>query len=362
MQCAVLSPKFQVQREFKVRDLTQNGITITYSQKGDDSMDIDTPEVSEIFTPGNVVPSTKMMTFKIPERIEITADYSEAADIPSLPGRRIGKFFVEKGSLAKDGKVVSASVKVRVRLDENTLFVVDSATLEEEIEIVEEKKVEKKPEEKKPEEAKPADGAAASEDVVMKDAAAEAPAPEVEKVVTKTSRRTALKITTDVPASITTQQITAAIEEEGKMAAHDQLIVDTAEAKNTLESYVYDFRPRVSEGGDLREYFAAADAEDFVSKLTSTEDWLYSEEGESALKSVYVSRFEELKKRGDFAVGLQFEHKHREDCVKSVQANVDYYRNWVSTVEEKYEHIGPEDRTKIKEKVIKLFQYFLFIF
>jgi hypothetical protein len=430
MQCAVLSPKFQVQREFKVRDISPFPITVHYSQKGEDAMDIDAPEVCELFVAGNVTPSTKLMTFKFAEMVEIVADYSSGADTSSQPGNRIGRFVVEKKQTSKEGKVLSAVVKVRVRLDENHLFVVDNAVLEEEVEVMVEKKVEKK-EEAKAEESKPAsEGEKKEGDAEMKEgetqpAATPTAAPEVEKVATKTTNRYALKVNSDLPLTLTSSQINANIEEEGKMAAHDQLIIDTAEARNTLESYVYDMRPKVSEGGELRRFFLSSDADDFVEKLNATEDWLYGEEGETATKSVYSSRFDELKKKGDFALNLQFEDKHRAECVQvwghlffvfvvsennivcerillcvkiivliffflsplflspfplfpslppslsplshlthkqqSVEANIDYYLNWTETSDEKYSHITSDDRLKIRQKVFFFFFFFFLL-
>ena len=400
MQCAVLSPKFQVQKDWKVRDINPNAITIRYSQKNPDGSAGDV-DVSEIFSVNNVVPSSKMMTFKNAEEIEITSDYSEGSKLPEGLGNRIGHFKVDKSSASQGGNVTSAIVKVKVKLDDNSLFLVESATLEEEVEVEEEKKKEEKKEEKKDEEKK--DG----EDAEMKDADKE-PA---EKVLVKKSRRTALKVVSDINAPLTEKDILEALEQEGKMTAHDQLVIDTAEARNALESYVYDIRPKVR--GELSEYYKEEEAQKFVSELDAMEEWLYEDEGENASKSTYVAKYTELKKKGDFAVNLQFEANHRAECIKvtlkvlcvcavfvvgvaifyylfpltdliqscqfilytplalcpiinffflffsfllfffsqqSVEGNIAHFTNWAKSTDEKFAHISEEDRAKVLKK------------
>eukprot|EP00009_Paramoeba_aestuarina_P000623 CAMPEP_0201508596 /NCGR_PEP_ID=MMETSP0161_2-20130828/1914_1 /ASSEMBLY_ACC=CAM_ASM_000251 /TAXON_ID=180227 /ORGANISM="Neoparamoeba aestuarina, Strain SoJaBio B1-5/56/2" /LENGTH=854 /DNA_ID=CAMNT_0047903315 /DNA_START=46 /DNA_END=2610 /DNA_ORIENTATION=- len=368
MQCAVLSPKFQVKKDWKVRDVNPNGITIHYTQKNVDGTNGDV-EVSEIFSFNNVVPSSKMMTFKNGEEIEITADYSDGAKLPEGLGSRIGTFKVEKVKFPQGGKILDAHVKVKVKLDDNSLFLVESATLEEEVEVEEEKKVAKKVEEKKDEkkeekkeEEKKEEEKKDSEDAEMKDAEEkkdEAPkvdaAPsveEVEKVLVKKTRRTPLKIVSDINAPMTEKQILDALEQEGKMVAHDQLIIDTAEARNTLESYVYDIRPKVR--GELAEYYKEEEATKFVSELDAMEEWLYEEEGENASKSTYVAKYTELKKKGDFAINLQYEATHRAECIKSVEGNVAHFTNWAKSTDEKYAHISEEDRTKVLNKCAEI--------
>eukprot|EP00008_Paramoeba_atlantica_P008950 CAMPEP_0201475304 /NCGR_PEP_ID=MMETSP0151_2-20130828/747_1 /ASSEMBLY_ACC=CAM_ASM_000257 /TAXON_ID=200890 /ORGANISM="Paramoeba atlantica, Strain 621/1 / CCAP 1560/9" /LENGTH=847 /DNA_ID=CAMNT_0047855359 /DNA_START=88 /DNA_END=2631 /DNA_ORIENTATION=+ len=377
MQCAVLSPKFQVKKDFKVRDVSMNPVVIRYCQKGDDGRDVEQPETAEIFVKNNVTPSTKMMTFKTPERVEIVADYSQGADLPFGSSPHLGDYSVPKGKSSSKGTVLSSNVKVKVRLDENGLFTVDSATLEEEVEIEEEKKVEKKEEEKKVEEKKEGEkkegekeGEEKKEegtqeggekpDEEMKDAPAEekpaVPEPETEKILTKKTLKVALAVSSQVVSSLDEKQIVSFHEEEIKMAAHDQLIVDTAEARNALESYVYEIRPRVN-GGDLVKFFKDEAAKEFVSQLNSTEDWLYEDEGENATKSTYVSRHTDLKKKGDHALTLQFEDKHRADCIKSVQGNVTHFSDFAKTEDEKYAHISVEDRQKVLDKCAEAQQW-----
>ena len=311
MQCAVLSPKFQVKKDWKVRDVNPNGITIHYSQKNPDGSNGDV-DVNEIFTSNNVVPSSKMMTFKNAEEIEITSDYSEGSKLPEGLGNRIGHFVVEKSKANQGGNVTNALIKVKVKLDDNSLFLVESATLEEEVEVEEEKK-EKKEEKKEEKKDDKKDG---DEDAEMKDAEKEEEKPEekVEKVLVKKTRRTALKVVSDINAPLTEKQILEALDQEGKMAAHDQLIIDTAEARNTLESYVYDIRPKVR--SELAEYYKEEEAQKFISELDAMEEWLYEDEGENASKSTYVAKYTELKKKGDFAINLQFEANHRAECIK----------------------------------------------
>ena len=238
MQCAVLSPKFQVKKVFDVCDYSPEAITIKFSQENVDA------ESCEIFSSGNVVPSSRSMTFKKNSDAEIVASYTG--------GEEIGKFNVKKGK--EEGEM-----KLKVRLDANGLMVVERGVLEKEGKKVEDLEI-------------------TSQTGAFGDA-------EVEKWV----------------------------EEEKKMVESDRIVIATGEAKNALESYVYELRSKVK--GELEKYFEEAGK--LVAELDGLEDWLYEEEGgEAATKEELEEKLSGLKKRGEEATGLKFEATNRDACVK----------------------------------------------
>ena len=238
MQCAVLSPKFQVKKVFDVSDFSPEAITIKFSQESSD------PESCEIFSAGNAVPSSRAMIFKKNSDADIVASYTG--------GEEIGKFSVKKGK-------GEGEMKLKVRLDVNGLMVVERGVLEKEGKKVEDLEI-------------------VSEAGAFGDA-------EVEKWV----------------------------EEEKKMVESDKIVIATGEAKNALESYVYELRSKAK--GELENYFE--DAQKLVGELDGLEDWLYEEEGgEVATKEDFEEKLSGLKKKGEDASGLKFEASNRAGCVK----------------------------------------------
>ena len=99
----------------------------------------------------------------------------------------------------------------------------------------------------------------------------------------------------------------------------DQLEIEKADARNSVEEYVYSMRDKLDDY--LRDYITESDKELFRSVLTSTEDWLY-EDGEDQPKKVYVEKLAELKKSGDPVVSREQEWRERppafEELVKSI--------------------------------------------
>lgn len=84
---------------------------------------------------------------------------------------------------------------------------------------------------------------------------------------------------------------------EAEMNATDRLVIDTADRRNALEEYVYETRSKLEMAWS--EYADDVNREKFMSALTEMENWLYTEEGESATKSMFIEKAEFLRKIGD---------------------------------------------------------------
>ncbi len=80
------------------------------------------------------------------------------------------------------------------------------------------------------------------------------------------------------------------------MIQNDKQERDKAEARNSVEEYVYDMREKVSD--KYEQYISDSDREKFMKFLNETEDWLY-EDGEDEIKQVYVKRLADMKVMGD---------------------------------------------------------------
>jgi heat shock protein 4 len=116
----------------------------------------------------------------------------------------------------------------------------------------------------------------------------DAPKPEPKKKFKKTE----LSVTAHTP-SLPKHLLLTHRELETSMIQSDKLIVDTEYAKNALEEYVYDVRGKLEDR--WAEFVKEGDKEVLMKGLNENEEWLYSEEGEEAGKSMYKERLDALK-------------------------------------------------------------------
>jgi heat shock protein 4 len=129
------------------------------------------------------------------------------------------------------------------------------------------------------------------------------------------------------------------MEEEGKMASSDKLVMETEERKNALEEYVYDTRGKLD--GRYASFVQPKEKEELLAGLQAAEDWLYTDEGEDASKSAYV------EKTGD---PVYNRWKESEERPKAAAALREVVNNWLSIAQsgdEKYSHITDADKEKV---------------
>jgi len=194
-------------------------------------------------------------------------------------------------------------------------------------------------------------------------AAAPAPAPEPEKKVKKTEikkknvkKNATLKCET---LGLVKKEIDHFMEVELQMAAEDKLAVETAEAKNQLETYQYTMRDKLTEvvyGNEksLAVFGEEKEVADFVKKLEGVRDWLY-EDGEDQTKGVYTQKLAELKAIGDNYMRRKTEYDTRPAAIADLEGRV---RFWACTAaadnkDEKYSHIDAAEREKVRAKCVE---------
>lgn len=132
------------------------------------------------------------------------------------------------------------------------------------------------------------------------------------------------------------------------MVSSDQLAIDTAEAKNGLESYVLTIRSRLN--SDLVDYSTEQERTPLLQQLDDAENWLYGD-GEDVSKSQYLERFDDLRKKGD---PIALRHREAELRPEALKALVDAIAHWqdeATTTNEKYAHIEQADKDKILAEV-----------
>lgn len=96
---------------------------------------------------------------------------------------------------------------------------------------------------------------------------------------------------------------------ESQMFSRDKQILQTREKKNELESYILNYRPRLSAGGDLADYITPSDRDSFLAQCDADENWLY-EDSDTATLADFEDHVQALRRIGDAA---ERRHRTRDD-------------------------------------------------
>ena len=297
--CAILSPVFRV-RDFSVHDIVNYPIEFNWEQ----SPDIPDEDTSlTVFNKGNVMPSTKILTFYRKQPFDLEAKYAKPETLPGKMNPWIGRFSV-KGVKA-NGEDDFMICKLKARLNLHGVLNVESGYYVEDVEIEEpipeekegeKKEADKKEGEKKEGEKKDGDVSlifssskpsvldndqsfkddlgprskfksfvkdvfggskrSAPHDAPLTNSTNQAmgtdppngttePKPKTRKIK-KQVRKGELPLSSGT-ASLDQQSKDAAAEKEGAMFMEDKLVADTEDKKNELESYIYELRGKVDE-------------------------------------------------------------------------------------------------------------------
>src|SRR6266436_4949083 len=118
--------------------------------------------------------------------------------------------------------------------------------------------------------------------------------------------------------------------------------------KNALEEYVYDTRGKLDDR--YAHYVQAPEKDKLLVVLQEAEDWLYTDEGEEATKSAYVSRLDALKVLGDPITIRYRENEDRPRTISELRDTLNTYMAQATSTEEKYAHIDEKDKQSIVEK------------
>ncbi|PGH11510.1 hypothetical protein AJ80_07076 [Polytolypa hystricis UAMH7299] len=266
--CAILSPIFRV-RDFSVHDIVSYPIEFTWEQ----SPDIPDEATSlTVFNKGNVMPSTKILTFYRKQPFDLEARYAKPEALPGKTSPWIGRFSVKgvKADASDDFMIC----KLKARLNLHGILNIESGYYVEDVEV----------EEPIPEEKKEGD-------TMDTDAANGEPEKPKMRKVKKQMRKG------DLPVSVGTSGLDQATKEllaekENSMFMEDKLVADTEDKKNELESYIYELRDKIV--GVYSEFSSEEEKDKIRAKLDLTEDWLY-DEGEDTSKAVYTSKMEEIR-------------------------------------------------------------------
>ena len=283
--CAILSPVFRV-RDFSVHDMVNYPIEFTWEK----SEDIPDEETSlTVFNKGNVMPSTKILTFYRKHPFDLEARYAKPEQLPGKTNPWIGRFSVKGVKVDPKGDFMIC--KLKARLNVHGVLNVESGYYVEETEV--EEPIPESPAEKKEGDVRafefpndlstgrqsPAEPAAKrhklSDDPVLAHPSASAPDPnkltnhvqamDVDKdappeppkmrKVKKQLRKGDLPLSAGTASLDETTKQTQA-ERENAMIMEDKLVADTENEKNNLESFIYELKDKIL---DVYAEFASDD-------------------------------------------------------------------------------------------------------
>ncbi|KAF5133644.1 Heat shock protein hsp88 [Metarhizium anisopliae] len=305
--CAILSPVFRV-RDFSVQDIISYPIEFAW-EKAADIPDEDTSLT--VFNKGNVLPSTKILTFYRKQPFDLEARYAKPEDLPGKQNPWIGRFSV-KGVKA-EGQDEFMICKLKARVNIHGILNVENGYYVEDQEVEEEIKEDEKEdgEKKDPDVSSSCTVLEISPPVNPKseilpqamDTDKKEDAPKKTRKVKKQVRKGDLPISSGT-SSLDAAQKTALSEKESAMVMEDKLVADTEEKKNELETFIYDLRAKLDE--QYAEFASDDEKTSIKAKLEIAEEWLY-DEGDDASKGVYIAKLDELRALAGPIVQRHFE-------------------------------------------------------
>lgn len=335
LQSAILSPRFKV-LPYEVHEYQSFPIKIEWDGSQEDGMEVDansaepTPTNSVImFERGCNFPIVRRVTLKKSGKFTVNASYDDSSDkfqYPAGVGKHIATFHIN----APAGS--DAKIRVNVKQDIHGSLTLSSAQMVEEI-----------PE---PEAAPAEEGTE-----VKAEEGAEAKVDEKKEEVKKPKlKKTNLEFSISRPLDWTETEVQREIEVEVDMSNADRVIRETADARNELESYIYDMRDKIVSESQLASFCTEDEKSAFSTLLENFENWLY-EDGFDATKSVYVNKLAELKKSGDPIESRSYEAKTRPNAMAMLQKTLEKYTSWLNTSagDENYAHITEEERSKCQK-------------
>jgi heat shock protein 4 len=300
--CAILSPVFRV-RDFSIHDMVSYPIEFTW-EKSDDIPDEDTNLT--VFNKGNVMPSTKILTFYRKNAFDLEAKYAKPEQLPGKTNPWIGRFSVK--GVKEDSKGDFMICKLKARLNVHGILNVESGYYVEETEV--EEPIPEPPQEEKKEGdvrvqnspnpstgqqpdsepaakrlkpstefvlARPSASATVTDKLtdnsqamdVDKDAPKEPPKM---RKVKKQQRKGDLPLSAGT-ASLDEATKVAQSEKENQMIMEDKLVQDTENEKNNLESFIYELKDKIL---DVYAEFASDEEKSRLNSKLETIEVSYS--------------------------------------------------------------------------------------
>jgi len=147
------------------------------------------------------------------------------------------------------------------------------------------------------------------------------------------------------------EEIAALHKQELDMQLADELIIATLDAKNALESFAYDTQGKLQY--DFSDWTPFASEEEKSKLLAAVDDnlaWLYGD-GETAPKEQFQNKLSELQVLSAPLELRKNESETRAPALEKLKQTVQTYKDLLSSQEEQYAHITPEQKQPLQDKI-----------
>lgn len=351
LQCAMLSSRLKV-RSFNIIDRVSYNMLATF--EGEDNNDI---KSVLMYSSGDPIPSKpKRLTFKNKSNsFTIKIFYDETYS--NVYGNKlvaqfhikIPHYLVVKGD---------NTVRVTFNIDKNNCIYCQSAQIMEEML---EKKVEKKPIVSKD---------INSDNKIDADIDNKSSSNHIDESVTKDSEKTSIKdrdddkdnniekeeikeeiitkkyktITLTVETEsigLTRKEIISACDLEQTMSREDKLIVETANIRNDLESFIYGMKDKIN--STYKTYCTDLEKNNLTDKLNAAEEWLYND-GFDSTKDSYSNKIEGLRSFFEFLDVRMKEFTNRPGAIENFKKQINLIYTFAANNDEAHDHILENDR------------------
>lgn len=369
LMCATLSPKFNV-KAFEVIDCCQYPVNVSWEQpdvtaEDDDKMEVDeegddaTNSVSSAGTnvltlfPRNGGCGTRKIAFRRNKPFTLTASYDgSVAGSESFPGgtTEVAKFDI---SGMPEAGTAGEIPRVRVYLSQDV-----SGVLRAESAIyMEEKKEEPEPtpaeDDNKKEDAaddgkkegEADEGKKGGDDANEGGQSGDVEEPPKKKK--KRYKRVSLKVEATYSGAVGRDVMIDQQSIEANLAGTDRMIREISDARNDLETFVYEFRDKLD--GNLNSFSTEEERESVKGRLASEEDWLYTDEADETSKSGFQGKLKELMTLVEPITNRETEANGRGHACNELRKLTQFYLGIVNGSDEKYDHLTDEERDTVRK-------------
>jgi len=147
---------------------------------------------------------------------------------------------------------------------------------------------------------------------------------------------------------MTPEDIEKGIKAEQNLRKDDKYAIDTADAKNRLESAIFSAREKLD--SVWKEFTRIPVEKDQMQDLCNmTEDWLYNE-GSDEVKEAYDKRLADLHALTDPISKRAYEWEHVPPALAGLQQTLASFKSEVLNGGDKYSHIDKEELDKVVKK------------
>eukprot|EP00750_Incisomonas_marina_P006600 INCI14687.1.p1 GENE.INCI14687.1~~INCI14687.1.p1 ORF type:complete len:879 (+),score=202.68 INCI14687.1:124-2760(+) len=373
LQCAMLSPSIRV-IQYALKDVILYPIRISWDDGANEI---------ELLKKGSTFPAFKKITFNRRGKFNVDVSYSDPETLPPGTNPKIGTFEIgDDETLTPEG---DATPKIRVIMayDEDGTFSIRSA------EYMKEKIVEEAPDpddhagegEAKPategtEDAKKADGEAESPKKEGGDAEGEASADtnspekdgegsgdaespkkeggEADAAASPAAAKPKKKFTA-VPLAISCsgisamnqEQLTAARDEEARMAQAERILRERDQKRNDLETAIYNYRDQFADSANA-DFVTPETVAEMNKLLDEYEDWIYTEEGFDGQKSLFTERLDKLHGLGRPMLRRKKQFEQRPKAIEEFNRVRVEQLEKINNQDEAFAHITTEEREKVR--------------